>query len=193
MEINTSSPSSTVNALSFLWHKEGTISHLFFSVFTCYLMIASCCFDFMRVRMMQSCRTSLGDSVWTKPQWQMYLKAPSLLSSADWDAFWSWFETTGLMHRFLIVDHFTARDLFILEKSVLSPKAREVSAPYGLNHSNAFTLSERQEAHCELLWTFYFYSESQITMVWEGDFFEEGEGRKTKPHHPTILRAWALP
>lgn len=75
----------------------------------------------------------------------MYLKIPFPLFWAGWNAFWLWFETTGLMHRFLIVDHLTASiNLSLWEKSLLSPKSREVNAPYGLNHSSVFTFCVRK-------------------------------------------------
>lgn len=94
------------------------------------------------------------------------------------------------MHTFLIVDHLTASiNLSLLEKSLPSPKNREVNIPYVLNHGSVFTLSERQEALHQLLCKFYFYSESNITVIWDGDFLEEEEGRKINPHHPTIQTA----
>lgn len=51
-----------------LWRKGGTTSHPFpFSVFTSYLMNSCCSFGSIRVRMMQSWLTSLGDSIWANP------------------------------------------------------------------------------------------------------------------------------
>ena len=178
-----------------LWHKEGTTYHLFsFSVFISHLMIGSCSFNFIRVRMMQSQCTCLGDSVWTKPHCdERVLKYFSSVLS-------------GLRCILVVVwDYrinaqvFNCRSFdckhYPITFGEVSPfsESSEVNARYGLNYSSVFTWSERQEALYQLSCVFYFYSESQITVIWEGEFLEVEDGRKIKAHHHSIQIVWALP